>query len=236
MGRKSETPFSTGDLAPGERLNEVHLSRRLAVSRTPGPGGYAAAPPGKDWWSTRRIKGYCVQAFPLSEIVDAYEVRALLEGLAARLAAERGLSNADRATMDAVLTEGDELLAGDAVPADKRAAYSRINMTFHQVLQRVAGSRLLKDVIRLCQQVPQTSARNIMTFDLEDVKRRHATHHLIYEAILCRKPRQAELLMREHVAGVKASIVKAYARQRLEPAVGLVGSFSPPHVNPDSSL
>ena len=59
----------------------------------------------------RANKGFTVREFPLSEIVDAYELRALVEGLAARLAAERGLSNESRQILERALADGDLALA-----------------------------------------------------------------------------------------------------------------------------
>jgi hypothetical protein len=44
-----------------------------------------------------------------------------------------------------------------------------------------------------------------VAFEHRDVRHRHGDHHRIYEAITARKPWRAEVLMREHVAGIKAS-------------------------------
>lgn len=201
-----------GKLPADERVNEVRLAQEFDISRTPVRAALQTLT-GEGLLVYTPNKGYKVQAFPLPEIVDAYEIRALLEGLAARLAAERGISELDAASIEQVLVEGDEMLAGNASLVEKRAAYSTVNTAFHEAIQRVAGSRLLKDVIRLCQQVPQSSSRNIMAFHLDDVLKRHATHHRIFEAIICREPNQAEMLMREHVASVKLSIVKSFLRR-----------------------
>jgi DNA-binding GntR family transcriptional regulator len=50
------------------------------------------------------------------------------------------------------------------------------------------------DVIRLCRQIPQTAAENVMRFDLEEGRRRHQDHHQIYQAIVCREPEEAEIV------------------------------------------
>ena len=49
-----------------------------------------------------------------------------------------------------------------------------------------------------------------MAFHYHDVRRRHDDHHRIYEAILARQPWRAETLMREHVASIKASLVRSF--------------------------
>jgi GntR family transcriptional regulator of vanillate catabolism len=71
-------------------------------------------------------------------------------------------------------------------------------------------------MIRICHHVPMSSSRNIVAFEHRDVRRRHDDHHRIYEAIMAREPYRAEILMREHVSGVKASLVKSLT-ERGEP-------------------
>src|SRR5690349_22649994 len=77
-----------GEVARGERISELPLVARLGMSRTPirlalerlaHIGLLESAATG----------GFTVRAFTLAEVRDAIEVRGVLEGTAARLAAER---------------------------------------------------------------------------------------------------------------------------------------------------
>src|ERR1700724_1940390 len=79
-----------GQFAPGERLHEVRLTEQLGASRTPVRAALQklASEGLLDYVPNH---GYRMREFPAAEIVYAFEVRAVLEGLAARLAAERGL-------------------------------------------------------------------------------------------------------------------------------------------------
>jgi GntR family transcriptional regulator of vanillate catabolism len=194
----------------GSRLNEVHLSRDLHVSRTPIRAALHMLA-GEGLLRYTANKGFTVREFPLSEIVDAYELRALAEGLAARFAAERGLSEQSRQLLERALADGDAALAQRSQAETQRAAYARINETFHSTIHDAARSDLIKDVIRLCQRMPQASAHNVMAFDLADIRDRHRAHHRIYDSILGREPRQAEDLMRQHVLSVKVSMVRSIA-------------------------
>ena len=215
-------------LEPGSRVKEDHLSQILGVSRTPiraalqtlaGEGLLGYAP----------HRGYTVRSFALSEIVDAYEMRALAEGLAARLSAERGLSDVDRARMMEVLARGDQILETSSKLEQKRAAYAEVNDVFHATIQEAAGSRIVTDVIRRCHRVPQTAAHNVMAFDLEDVSQRHQDHHRIYEAIICREPKEAESLMRAHISRVKTSMIRAFAKlDKNSPSSAQVQSLKDP--------
>src|SRR5947207_4679399 len=81
-----------GELKPGSRIAELSLVERLGASRTPirmalvrleEEGLLEALPNG----------GFAVRDFSEADIRDAIEVRGTLEGLAARLAAERGITS-----------------------------------------------------------------------------------------------------------------------------------------------
>ncbi|OYZ89211.1 MAG: hypothetical protein B7X99_20220 [Rhizobiales bacterium 17-65-6] len=57
--------------------------------------------------------------------------------------------------------------------------------------------------------MPQSSHRNVVSFEYLEVRRRHEDHHRIYDAILLRDAYRAEMLMREHVASVKTGLVRS---------------------------
>lgn len=197
-----------GEFAPGERLQEVPLTERLGASRTPVRAALQRlAAEGLLDHETNR--GFRVRTFPIDEIVGAYDVRAVLEGLAARTVAERGLSDAQRAILERALADGDELLAAPGFDDTQRPAYGVVNTTIHETIREAAGLRLLGDMIRLCRQVPVSSPHNIVAFQLQDVRRRHDDHHRIVDAILDGDGWRAEILMREHVAGVKGSLIRS---------------------------
>src|ERR1700738_2797181 len=197
-----------GSVAAGERLNEVRLSRTLAVSRTPVRAALQALA-GEGLLDYEPNRGFTVREFPLDAIVDAYEIRASLEGVAARFAAERGLSPKEKAVVERSLVAGDRLLERGSFEAGDLTIYRGINGDFHDTLLAAARNRMLGEMIRICHHVPMSSSRNIVAFEYRDVRRRHDDHHRIYEAIMAREPWRAELLMREHVAGVKASLIKS---------------------------
>ena len=79
-----------GAVGAGERLNEVQLSKTLSVSRTPVRAALQALA-GEGLLDYAPNRGFTVREFPLPAIVDAYDIRAALEGVAVRFAAERGL-------------------------------------------------------------------------------------------------------------------------------------------------
>lgn len=202
----------SGDFAPGEKLREVHLSETLGVSRTPIRSALQAlAAEGLLDYAPNR--GYAVRSFQTAEIVDAYEIRAMMEALAARFAAERGLGDTERATIETALAEGDGLLAKGSLVDEDRVTYGAINFAFHDAIHAAARCRMLGEMIRLCQSVAPSSHRNVVAFEFDDVRRRHDDHHRIYDAILARDSYRAEILMREHVASVRSSLVRSMLKR-----------------------
>ena len=197
-----------GSVGAGERINEVRFSKTLDVSRTPVRAALQALA-GEGLLDYAPNRGFTVREFPLDAIVDAYEIRASLEGVVARFAAERGLSAEERAVIEQSLKAGDLLLAPGQFEDGAIEMYRGINGDFHETLLSAARNRMLAEMIRICHHVPMSSSRNIVAFEHHDVRRRHDDHHRIYEAILAREPHRAEILMREHVSGVKASLVKS---------------------------
>jgi GntR family transcriptional regulator of vanillate catabolism len=202
------TAILSGEFQPGERLHEVKLTTLLGVSRTPVRAALQKlASEGLLDYTPNR--GYTLREFSISEVISAYEIRAVLEGLAARLSAERGLGVSEIAALQQALRDGDDLLRNGQITDEHRSQYSRINASFHETIHASAGSRLLNDTVYLCQQVPVSSPRNVVAFEERDVRRRHDDHHRIFEAIIGREPWRAEMLMRDHVASIKSSLVRS---------------------------
>jgi len=203
-----------GKYGPGARLNEVHLSRDFGVSRTPVRGALQTLM-GEGLLEYTPNKGYSVRAFAASEIVDAFEMRALAEGLAARLAAERGLSAEDEADLSAALADLDGAVAfatQGASSEEVRTSYSAANERFHTGVHRAAASRLVTDVIALCSRVPLTLTRHIIDFKTDQIGDRVEEHQQIFDAILSRQPREAERLMYEHDQIVRRALVRVLAK------------------------
>ncbi|MFA6264176.1 MAG: GntR family transcriptional regulator [Pseudolabrys sp.] len=201
-----------GEIGTGVRLNEVRLSQTMEVSRTPVRAALQALA-GEGLLDYVPNRGFLVRTFPLSEIVDAYDIRAQLEGLATRFAAERGLSVQDRDVIEQALSDGDALLDKGVFETGDMSRYRIINGNFHDTILGAAKNRMLGEMIRICHHVPVSSNRNIVAFEHRNVRRRHDDHHRIYEAILSREPHRAEALMREHVAGIKSLLVNTLKRQ-----------------------
>lgn len=126
-----------GDLAPGSRLVETRLARQLGTSQAPirealrdlASLGFVDSRPYKGSWVRKPSKG---------ELVEAIEVRAELEALAARLAASR---RTEQCVMDL-----EELLDAMAEAADRGDPHAQSikNTQFHARIIEAAENETLK--------------------------------------------------------------------------------------------
>lgn len=129
-----------GTVAPGERLVEGRLSEELGVSRMPVREALRQlAAEGLVTIEPRR--GASVTTFSSEQMRELVEVRATLEGLNAKLAAQRH-DPEQIAQLQRILEEGTRLAeAGDV------AATTRLNQRFHDALGSVAANSVLQDIM-----------------------------------------------------------------------------------------
>lgn len=193
----------SGELKAGERLSELALVERLGVSRTPirtammrlEQEGLAHAIP---------TGGFAVSAFSEQDIHAAIEIRGTLEGLAARLAAERRLRESDLGTLKECLAALDTLVFGDGVTEKNFSEYVELNGRFHQIVIDLADSAVLSRQIARAVALPFASASAFVTVQtslpearvLFTVAQDH--HRCIARAIEDGEGERAEFIMREH--------------------------------------
>jgi len=196
-----------GELAPGERLAELTLAERLGVSRTPIRQALPAlAREGLLAAAGRR--GYVVRSFSPQDVLDAIETRGLLEGLAARRIAERGMGTALLEELRKCLVEGDAILGKRKFESADEQRYGEMNGRFHALIVDGGGSRIVADHLARNDHVPFASARAVaFSRDLSELvpilNYAHRQHHVIVQALENREAARAEALMREHASPVK---------------------------------
>lgn len=185
------------------KLREQGLAESLNVSRT--VIRLALSELEREGLVTREPnKGYRVRSFTLDEVADAILVRGELEGMAARLCAERGLSDEQRAALQAPLDALDALLAGGVDRLEQRLQWLELNACFHDALVAASGNKSLADTIRSLSRLPLVTSRAIV-FDTQDrghnlplLEAAQRDHWNVLDAIVARQGGRAEYMMREH--------------------------------------
>lgn len=217
-----------GDYAPGERLSEVALAERMQVSRTPIRAALGALY-AEGLLDYEPNCGYVVRRLSFDEAVHIYTVRATLEGLATRLAAENGLSAAASANFRATLDEMERLVCGEAWGDAERKRWGDLNIAFHGLICAAAGNAYLTNSIQRTRTLPLLTEFGVRTFVAERAVvwwdraayRRSQDEHLdLGEAILARQGVRAEAIMREHIERAGRLIARKLA-DRTEAALAL---------------
>lgn len=189
-----------GEIARGDRISELPLVARLGMSRTPirlalerlAHIGLLQAYPGG---------GFTVREFTLSEVRDAIEVRGVLEGTAARLAAERLVDAMELETLRFYCSEMERL---DHLTGNSFAHYMDMNESFHTTVLGLAKSDMLRRTLEQAKSLPFASP-SAMVFPTSVLPKSDETlaiakehHRAIIEAISRRQAARAEALGREH--------------------------------------
>lgn len=207
-----------GHFPPGTRLGEEAVAEALGVSRTPIRLAFRTLEQEGLLEKTGK-RGLVVRDFSEADVLCALEVRGVLEGLAARRLAERGLDAALRERLQACLDEGECVLAPGVLQLESVAAWSTLNDSFHNTIVGAAGSQVIGDAITRNNHLPFASAGSIqidkLALDREYQKLRVAQlqHQLVFDALLRGESARVEMLMREH----------AYIGLRYGPLLGAAG-------------
>lgn len=188
-----------GGIGLGERLDERLLAEQMNVSRTPIRDAIGKLVK-EGLVEHRAYQGNFVRSFAVQEIVDLYELRAELESMAARLAAERR-TEADLAELKAQVSS-----ASSARATHDMAAYADADHQFHRLVTRMArNGALVMALAQLDQQI--RLARNVANQDRDTVDRTMPERRRIAAAIKAGDGALAAEAMREHVEGVGRSVL-----------------------------
>lgn len=180
-----------GQLAPGQRLIEADFTRRLGVSRSSVREAFQRLT-ADGLLSFIPNRGVMVRQYSRKDMQDLFQVRAVLEGLAVRLATPRlAAAPGDLPQVVEALTAAE--LIGDM------AALSEMNRRFHDLIITAAENPLLAQQLeRLRNSVYWLQFRVLI--DRESIYRTNQQHRDMAAAILANQPDDAEAVMLAHVA------------------------------------
>jgi GntR family transcriptional regulator, vanillate catabolism transcriptional regulator len=189
-----------GEFNPGERISEAPLAARIGVSRTPIRLALERLAH-EGLLEPYTTGGFIVRKFTLEDVWNGIEVRGLLEGGAARLAAEHLV---DERELDALRRCQEELDAIGEPTIETFPSYLQINDKFHGEILRLAKNETLKQVLDRLVSVPLASRHALVSLQtkfpesLQIFIVARDQHHQIIDAITKRQGARAESLAREH--------------------------------------
>jgi DNA-binding GntR family transcriptional regulator len=179
----------TGDLSPKSRLTEPELARQLNVSRTPLREAIRQLE-AEGFVTTVPRVGCFVSEITPQDAADVYAIRMVIEGLAARQAAENP-DPAKRKTLEAILAD----LAGRT---EDYRQYHAISGKFHDIIVGLSGNRRLQGIYHsLVQHVSRMRTLSLAVRGRPEISLQG--HRRIASAILRGRGTEAERAMRAHI-------------------------------------
>ena len=197
-GRLSDSVYETllaailaGRLVPGTVVSEVALGRQLNVSRTPVHDALRQL--AKDGLLKQRANHRAAVAqFSREDVYDIFEMRKLLEGEAARLAA----THIDRPTLRHLRNLADSLNKAHR-ERNWVSRWADFDDEFHDTIAKAAGrSRLWQDIARYRM---LHRGFNKLTTTREVLQQAMEEHYRILDALAERDPEKARQAMIVHI-------------------------------------
>ncbi|MDF1570659.1 MAG: GntR family transcriptional regulator [Bacteroidales bacterium] len=175
-----------GTLSPGEKILQEKIAAQLGVSRMPLHKAFVML---EDEFLVESIprRGIFVAKPDIQAIIDAFECREGLEGIAARRASEN-LTDHEIDVLEALFSEA---LAGNEM---NHANYQQADRTFHEAIIKASGNNVMRKLNSVGSVLIRTYPKGII-LPLEESM---ADHREILQAFRDRDAEKAELLIRNH--------------------------------------
>ena len=145
-------------------------------------------------------RGVIVRRYSRAEMLEAGRLREVIEGLAARLAAEAAIAEDDRAALADLQERMDR-----AESAGDLDAFNALNRDWHRLIARLGGSPALLTAMERIR-LPLVRLQLPRSFSADSMERSNRDHRVITLAILSGSPDAAEAAMRAHVRAGNAHV------------------------------
>lgn len=183
-----------GEFEPGARLNEQELSEACGVSRTPVREAIRRL--AQEYFvSIVPNRGAFVIDWSREDIDDMFEIRALLEGYAARKAAQK--TSLELSSQLYEIIDNIDIVVEEK-GNDMMDHFLDLNRRFHILIFEASGSHRLTEIIaRFVEQA--VVVRTAAQFSPDDIKRSNQYHRELAAAITAGDAALAQTLMQAHI-------------------------------------
>jgi DNA-binding GntR family transcriptional regulator len=190
----------TLELPPQSAIDEQALMQDLQVGRTPiREALQRLAAEGLVFLAPRR--GMFVSEISITDLQKIFELRLVLEGFSARLAAQRA-TEAQLAAMEALMRELNQIRDQDG------KALMAIDEQFHELLYQAADNELLADTLRRLH-AQSFRVWHLVLDRLGSVSGAMEQHVAITQALQAKDGALAEALVQEHISEFQQQIKAA---------------------------
>ncbi len=191
-----------GEFPPGERLRTEALAERFGTSRTPVREALMLLE-GDGLVEIEPRRGAVVRAFDSNDLVDLYEVRAILEARAAFAAASR-ITPDELAALDAACDRAEALSGSSRRTVETLMA---TNEEFHGIVVAAAASPRLTGALRTVAGIPRTF-KAVFWAESDECRRSLAAHRDIVASLRAGSAERAESAMRLHVLTARDFLIE----------------------------
>lgn len=194
----------SGELPPGYLLKEMALAEHMNLSRTPirealrrlSESGLVEIQPNR---------GARVVGWSEAQMVETYEIRAILESHAARLAAE-SISDSDLNLLETLVEDMERVVASEK--EEDILELANINLLFHHTVLRASGNSQLIGLVTSVSQAAML-VRDRAQLGIEFRKQTNHHHRDILAALRTGDGAWASVAMKSHIlAALNAATVK----------------------------
>jgi DNA-binding GntR family transcriptional regulator len=216
-----------GTLRPSQKLGEESVAKKMKMGRAPVRIAFERLVSAGVLRRVHRA-GTFVREVGLEEYCELLDIRTVLEGLAAHLAAER-ITPSELARLEKMAQEMDEMLPQLAAsPSPDWGKIVQMEASFHAEIARLSGNRVLprilavQDLVRCCfhmglsLNMPATQGEHI------------PQHRAVVRALASGDPDRAERTLRDHILLSKEQEILWLAGVRVKPAGKPLSAASPP--------
>jgi DNA-binding GntR family transcriptional regulator len=186
--------IADGTLLPGQRIRQAELADTLGVSRQPVSHALHLLKR-QGLVEDYGRKGMRIVPLDPRRVMQLYQVREAIDGLAARLAAQRPQDHAERDSLKRQCDAGAQFDATTPIPVLVRA-----DTDFHQTLYRLSGNPAIEEMTAPLW--PHLMRSMAMVLRAPDYAARvwRQEHPAILDRILAGDPAGAEIAARDHAA------------------------------------
>ncbi len=196
--------ITAGHIAPGDRIIQEQIAQALGVSRQPVQQALALLR-NQGVLHDAPGRGLIVAPLDPAHVHQMYEMRAVIEGLACRRAAETNAALAAKQG-PALIEAGRKAVAGGSV-----AKMIAADMRFHEFLYAISGNPLIAPALATHLTYTQRVMGEVLIRDEKprDIWAQHAT---ILDAVAKGDGERAEVLARSHITQAACFMVERLRR------------------------
>ncbi len=199
--KQMEGMILSGNIQPGERINESKISNLLGVSRAPIREALRLLA-SNGILEIHANRGMFVRDIKVREVDELYDIRAALDALAGERAAE--LINQEQLQ---VLEKWMQEMAG-YVEVNDVGTYYRANINFHTAIVEISGNEnLLSFYEGICKRMSLFRKASLSLPGQLSVSLQN--HNKILEAITSKDPVKAADVLRNHTLEAKKTLLRA---------------------------